>query len=272
MAGRPGGPRVRWWRRWRRRARRGGPGRREIWEYLREGVDVLGNTARGGCGRPRAAAWALSLLARQVGRGHRRGRGLPRRLAANAHEPRAGVDEGREPPRAGSEHVHPAEAWFAIVTTARDHCTSHNTEINTEHVAPLHSADGRPTRTPPLHRPRACVRESGGPERGVRVGLPVGGVQRCEVFHVDLDLLKVGCSTLISILALCCATCDGRTAGSMRPLQHGGNLPSLVIPAPLRERELPDASGGSGVRPCPLWRSGAGAAPFGGVRKIHARM
>ena len=162
----------------------------------------MGNTARGGCGRPRAAAWALSLLARQVGRGHRRGRGLPRRLAANAHEPRAGVNEGREPPRAGSEHVHPAEAWFAIVTTARDHCTSHNTEINTEHVAPLHSADGRPTRTPPLHRPRACVAKVVG--RSVVSELAFPSVEcngaTCSMlisissrFHLDLDPRIVLC-------------------------------------------------------------------------------
>ena len=50
------------------------------------------------CGDPRVAAWALSLLAGQGGRRHRRS--LPRRLVANARKPRAGVNEGRGSPRA----------------------------------------------------------------------------------------------------------------------------------------------------------------------------
>ena len=118
---------------------------------------------------------------------------LPRRQAALAHE------EGRgSPTRGGSPR---AGAGASILLC--DHRTSHNTmrgsrsrwnleeiEINMEHGAPLHSTDGEANSDTTLRPTTFANTRAGSVERWCPGRPPVGGVQRCGVFRVDLRVVR----------------------------------------------------------------------------------
>ena len=250
VAGRPGGPGVRGWRgrgRGRWRGRRGGRGRREVEErtHARGGWGGWGwgNTARGGCAairgsrRGRSRCWP----GREVGGTGAASRGVSRQTLAD----RGRVStRGEGPPVLWCEHVYPV-----LLSLALD--VAHQ-RPNMEHVAPLHSTDGEAdpdTTAPPT--PRVYAKAVG---RSV-VGRPVSG---CN-------------GATCSMFGLWCATSNASfSTGSMCPLQHGGNLHSSAIPAPLRANvHLRDNSGGGGC--APAYSGDPVPAPHrSGVRKIHA--